>query len=189
MILYHGSTVPGLTTLIPHQADHDRPYVYYSTLEVVSGIYLSNAVERPWYWFPYGFDREGQVVYHELYPHALREVYQGKSGYIYSVELPEDEVLPFKNIPCARLGTASAPVKDVLHVPDVYEWLLEQERSGHLRVSRYEEKSPQALKNWHTGILEEIRRMHLIEIPDSSYARFIREKFPAVWEEYIQSIR
>ncbi len=44
-------------------------------------------------------------MYFELYPNALREVSEGKMGSIYEVEADEKGVLPFKNIPCARLGT------------------------------------------------------------------------------------
>lgn len=58
MILYHGSNIKNIKTLEPKQADHDRPYVYMTTLEVVSAFYLCNAVERPYYWFPYGFTND-----------------------------------------------------------------------------------------------------------------------------------
>ena len=113
-----------------------------------------------------------------------RVVYLAESlGYTLKMPEADDYRTRLKDQPLNENGTQYGDRADL------YEWLLEQERSGHLRVSRYEEKSPQALKNWHTGILEEIRRMHLIEVPDSSYARFIREKFPAVWEEYEQSCR
>ncbi len=47
-------------------------------------FYLCNAVERPYYWFPYGFENDSDIsVYHELYPNALREVSEGVNGYIY----------------------------------------------------------------------------------------------------------
>ena len=57
MILYHGSNTGDIQVLEPRQADHDRPYIYMSTLEVVAAFYLCNRVERPYYWFPYGFDK------------------------------------------------------------------------------------------------------------------------------------
>ena len=43
MKLYHGSNVTGLTQLVPKQADHDRPYVYLTTIEQVATLYLCNA--------------------------------------------------------------------------------------------------------------------------------------------------
>lgn len=38
MILYHGSNIGNIKVLEPKQADHDRPYVYMTTLEVVSAF-------------------------------------------------------------------------------------------------------------------------------------------------------
>ena len=92
MILYHGSNIGNIKVLKPNQADHDRPYVYMTTMDVVAAFYLCNAVERPWYGFPYGVETGSDIpVYHELYPNALREVSEGVSGYIYKV-LAEETV-------------------------------------------------------------------------------------------------
>ena len=184
MILYHGSNTFGLTTLEPRLADHERPYVYMSTLEIVAGFYLVNAVERPYYWFPYGFDQDGTVHYHELYPNALREVSEGKSGCIYTVETDEKDVLPFKNIPCARLGTVPMKVVDCLEIPDCYQWLTEQERLGAFHLCRFEDKTESQLRWWHDNILEYIAEKEMIKTPNCSYAAFVRRKFPDVWADY-----
>ncbi len=34
MILYHGSNTGNIKVLKPNQADHDRPYVYMTTMDV-----------------------------------------------------------------------------------------------------------------------------------------------------------
>ncbi len=87
--------VRGIKVLKPNQADHDRPYVYMTTMDVVAAFYLCNAVERPYYWFPYGFATGSDIpVYHELYPNALREVSEDVSGYIYIVLAEEKQVIP-----------------------------------------------------------------------------------------------
>ena len=57
MRLYHGSNILGLDVLKPRVADHERPYVYMTTIDTVAALYLCNAVEKPYYWFPYGFDK------------------------------------------------------------------------------------------------------------------------------------
>ena len=72
MKLYHGSRTGNIKVLEPRLADHDRPYVYMATIDVIAAFYLCNAVERPYYWFPYGFSRDG-IEYHELFPNALQE--------------------------------------------------------------------------------------------------------------------
>ncbi len=184
MILYHGSNTFGIKTLEPHLADHERPYVYMSTLEIVAGFYMINGVERPYYWFPYGFGRDGMVEYDELYPNALREVSEGKSGCIYVVEAEEKDLLPFKNIPVAKLATVPMKVLDCIEIPDCYRWLLEQEEKGAFRLCRFEDKSEKELLWWKNKIFEYIDSKDMIEIPDCSYAGFIREKFPEVWEKY-----
>ena len=46
MRLFHGSNTPGIRVLEPRQADHDRPYIYLTTIDVVAAFYLCNAVER-----------------------------------------------------------------------------------------------------------------------------------------------
>lgn len=49
MKLYHGSNIGDIKVLEPRQADHDRPYVYMTTIDVVAAFYLCNAVEKPCY--------------------------------------------------------------------------------------------------------------------------------------------
>ena len=86
MILFHGSRISGIKTLQPRQADHDQPYIY--------AFYLCNALQKPYYWFPYGFENGNMDVpiYNELYPDALREVSEGVHGYIYKVNVKENQV-------------------------------------------------------------------------------------------------
>lgn len=40
MRLYHGINVLGLNVLEPRLADHDRPYVYMTTIDAVAALYL-----------------------------------------------------------------------------------------------------------------------------------------------------
>lgn len=99
MKLYHGSNIKGIQILEPKLADHDCPYVYMTTIDVVAAFYLCNAVSKPYYWFPYGFEKDSMIpIYHELYPDALKEVSEGISGCIHEVEAEESQIIPFKNI-------------------------------------------------------------------------------------------
>jgi hypothetical protein len=79
--LYHGTSIGGLRSLKPHQADHDQPYIYLSLLKAVASFYMVNAVERPYYWFPYGFTELGIPIYEELYPNALKEISANRLGF------------------------------------------------------------------------------------------------------------
>ena len=189
MQLYHGSNTTGLTRLMPKQADHDRPYVYLTTIEQVAAFYLCNAVERPYYWFPYGFENGSDIpVYHELYPDALRQVSEGVKGCIYIVNAGEDEYIPFRNIPCARLSTVPFDVVDCIVVPNAYELLLEYIRKGTLKVSRFEDKTSEQLERWYSMVADYMKEKDMINIPECSYARFVKEKLPRAWDIYLKEI-
>ena len=189
MILYHGSNTANIQVLQPHLADHDRPYIYMSTLEVVAAFYMCNAVERPYYWFPYGFDKEtGVPVYHELYPNALKEVSDGVSGSIYIVDADEDSILPFKNIPVARLATQPVKVLKEIKVENAYDLFMQYVAEDKMKIGRFEDKTEKAIANWHSMVLSYIREKDMIKTPDCSYALFVKEKFPSVWRQYEKEI-
>lgn len=186
MKLYHGSNTANIKILKPRQADHDRPYVYMTTIDVVAAFYLCNAVDRPYYWFPYGFDSGSEVpIYHELYPNALKEVSEGVSGYIYEVNAEESQVIPFKNIPCARLATEPVEVMNCVRVENAYDLFMEYVKQGKMKIGYYEDKSEQQLEWWYSSIIDYLGEKNMIATPDCSYALFIKEKFPQVWEKYI----
>lgn len=190
MRLYHGSRTAGIKVLEPRVADHGQPYIYFSTIEAVAALYLCNAVERPYYWFPYGF-RRGQPdvpVYDELYSDALREVSEGVSGWIYYADVSEEQVLPFKNIPCARLSVQPIRVDGVMEVPDAYALLLDYEARGKLVISRYADKSKRELEWYYRTIQNYLREKQMHLIPDCSYAKFIQRKFPFVWERFLSEL-
>ena len=189
MLLYHGSNTAGLRQLCPKQADHDRPYVYLTTIEQVAAMYLCNAVQRPYYWFPYGFEQGSDVpVYHELYPNALREVSQGVRGCIYTVDAKEGEYIPFKDIPCARLGVVQLDVVDCTEVADAYELMQRYIADGRLRVSRFEDKTPEQLEGWYRMVAAYLKEKDMINDPKCSYACFVRNRLPRAWEMYMEMV-
>lgn len=189
MRLYHGSNTGDIKILEPRQADHDRPYVYMTTIDVVAAFYLCNAVEKPYYWFPYGFDKDSDVpIYHELYPDALKQVSENVSGYIYEVEANDSQVIPFKNIPCARLATKPIEVVNSIRIENAYELFLEYIRQGKMRLGRFEDKSEQQLDWWYSSIADYMSEKDMVKTPDCSYAIFIRKKLPQVWERYMRKV-
>lgn len=189
MKLYHGSNIGDIKILEPRQADHDRPYVYMTTIDVVAAFYLCNAVEKPYYWFPYGFDKDSDIpIYHELYPDALKQVSENVSGYIYEIEANDNQVIPFKNIPCARLATEPIKVVNSIRVENAYELFLEYIRQGKMRLGRFEDKTEQQLDWWYSSIADYMSEKDMVKTPDCSYAVFVRDKFPHVWEKYLRKI-
>ena len=149
-------------------------------------FHLCNAVERPYYWFPYGFENGSNIpVYHELYPNALKEVSEGVSGYIYEVLVEETQVIPFKNIPCARLATEPIEVMNCVRVENAYDLFMDYVKQGKMKISFFEDKSERQLEWWYSRCTEYLEEKHMIETPDCSYASFIKSKLPQVWERYI----
>jgi hypothetical protein len=187
MRLFHGSTTGGIEVLEPRLADHERPYIYLSTNDVVASFYIVNAVERPYYWFPYGFNRNRIPIYHELYPDALREVAEGKRGYLYEVEAEDSQLKSFQQIPCARLGITPLNIVNSTEIPDAYQWFLLRETENRLIIWRYENWKPGQLEWWDNQLVDYMTKKGMIEMPDCSYAKFVREKFPVVWERYVKS--
>ena len=186
MILYHGSNIGNIKVLKPNQADHDRPYVYMTTVDVVAAFYLCNAVKRPYYWFPYGFGGGSNIpIYHELYPNALKEVSEGVSGYIYEVFADENQVIPFKNIPCARLAVKPIEVTKCVRIENAYHLFLDYVKQGKMKIGHFEDKTAQQLEWWYSRCIEYLEEKHMIESPDCSYASFIKLKLPQVWERYV----
>ena len=71
------------------------------------------------------------------------------SGCIYTVDAEEGEYIPFKNMPCARLGVVPLDVVGCIEVPDAYELMQRYIAAGRLRVSRFEDKTPEQLEGWY----------------------------------------
>lgn len=185
MKLFHGSSIGNITVLEPKQADHDRPYVYMTAIEVVAAFYLCNGVERPYYWFPYGFAQNSAVpIYHELYPNALKEVSEGVSGYIYEITADESKVIPLKNIPCARLAAQPIPVTGCTRIINAYDWFMEAVKEGKMQIGHFTDKMEQELNWWYSQLVSYLQAKDMAKQPDCSYAMFIRQKLPQVWQKY-----
>lgn len=184
MQLYHGSSKGNLKFLKPHLADHDQPYIYLSLIKSVAAFYMVNAVKRPYYWFPYGFNDQGIPVYEELYPNALKEVSSKKRGFIYSVHAQEDDVAAFNNIPNSRISTKEMKVFACTEISDCYEYFLSEQEKGNLKINQFSKKSEAELERWYELILSYLNDKNFIQKPNCSYSLFIKEKFPSVWMKY-----
>lgn len=108
----------------------------------------------------------------------------GVSGSIYKVEANENQVIPFKNIPTARLATKPIDIVEEIKIDNAFDYFIECENKGILKIGRFEDKSDQSLENWYNMIYEYINEKNMIVTPDCSYAKFVKEKFPQVWEKY-----
>ncbi len=176
---YHGTSVGNLTELKPSISEHGKPYIYFSTNPVVALFYTVKAVEPPFNWFPYGF-KNGIPVYTEYYPDALADIYSGRQGFIYEFEKLNNIENP-TDINCACVCKNSVKTEKFTEIHDVYEKMLEYEKSGDLIIERYESLSENRLENIENIIKSEIEEYNLKQNPECSYAKFILKKFPQWW--------
>ena len=98
-------------------------------------------------------------------------------------------MLPFKNIPVARLATQPVKVAQVTEVEDAYQLFMDYIAQGKMKLGRFEDKTEKQLENWYNMIEAYIREKEMVKTPDCSYAKYIQKKFPHVWERYVNSIK
>lgn len=180
-LLYHGSSVGGLSALRPALSEHGVSYVYVSPNPVVAAFYTVHCVERPYNWFPYGLE-DGLPVYPEYYPDALADVYGSKRGYLYRCEDPGTLENPTA-ISQALVCREPLPVSGVEEIPDMYAWFLLRQQAGNLRIIPFSRLSEKQLAYRDRMIKGEIALHRLKDRPETGYARFLRSRFPSLWED------
>jgi len=188
-LLYHGSSVGGLTTLQPFTADHGKPYVYFSTSDISAAFYAARAIQRPYYWVPLSYDSQGRITYTEVWNGAMAEVFSGKAGYVYCCEADEKNLLRFPTHHSMRLSPEPVAVSRSDKIDDLYEWFLQREREGKLVIQRFETLSPDQRTLWHGMVLEELIDRYSGLQESNPYTRFVQEKMPSVWERFLQEAK
>ena len=163
-------------------SEHKKPYIYFSSNPVVAAFYTVHCIERPYNWFPYGFHKDNIPVYDEYYPGAFSDVYSGKQGFIYCCDDIFDMQNP-TNINCAYVCEHDIEVGNVIEIADMYEWFLEREKNDELKINLYENLTQKQKDGFRKIILNEIEENDLKHKPDCGYSKFIREKFPDIWNE------
>ena len=183
-MFFHASPVGDIDVLTPHVSNHGRALTYFSTKRENTLVYLSNAVEKfcreqgiyqegPFHkWATYGFDCAGLLVLDEYYPNALRETYQGVSGYIYTVEqLGKWEWQ--KDIPGGAVTEENANVIGCEYVPDAYIAIMEAAEQGKIIVRNFEEH-PERFMKW---VRQMVKTEYIQAEADPGYRAFLRDKF------------
>lgn len=183
---YHASPIHCIEVLQPRISNHGIPRAYLSKKRENVLPYLSNAVEK--YCRETGFAWEGPLhkwasfgFYHgllrldEYYPNALKDTYQGVSGYIYAAKaVPGGEAQ--EDVPEAVATSQPVPVDGCEYIPDAYEAILEAAEAGLILIRRYEDL-PETMLAWlGSAIREEYGRAE----GSPAYRHFLRGKFPEI---------
>lgn len=182
MILYHGSPVGGLKELAPFLSEHGRPYLYFADNPLVALLYAVKPVPKPFSFYPYGFAKDGAVVYSEYYENAFADIYKGKRGYLYACRDVQGTEQPTQ-INCAYTCTEPVKVDTVSEIPDLYAFFKEQERAGRFRVKSRQEISDKEISMAVSALREDMLQYNLKEQPEHAMSIFLQSHFPEVWGE------
>lgn len=180
MTLFHGSPTGGLTELQPFLSEHGKPYLYFATNPLVALLYAAKPVPKPFSFYPYGFDKDGTVVYSEYFENAFYELYHGRAGYLYE----RDHVSGLENptqINCAYTTTEPVKIDRVTKIDDLYEYFMEQARQGLFRVKRRDEISDKEMNFVLDEFRKDMENHDLKRDSEHEMSHFIEEHFPLAW--------
>lgn len=183
MIFYHGSPISGLKELRPFLSEHGKPYIYFATNPLVALLYAVKPVPKPFSFYPYGFDRNGNVIYSEYYENAFYELYKGKVGYLYECGDLKNVDTPTQ-INCAYTSAEPIKVDRVTRIPDLYVFYKEQEEKGFFRVKHKNEISDKEMNFVLDELRKDIEKSDLKNLPQHAMSIFIQKHFPILWKDY-----
>ena len=181
---YHASQAAGIQRLEPRISNHGLPLIYFSKKRENVLVYLSNAIEKyckdtgyayegVWQkWGPYGFDQDGILRLEEYYPNALQTTYSGVGGYIYRASAIPDSGYE-THIPYAATSTSPVEVAGVEWVPDAYSSILQAEKDGLIRITRYEAMTEKT-RSW---LVKTIRQEYAEAGQHPEYRHFLQGNF------------
>lgn len=181
MTLYHGSCVGGLTRLEPYLSEHKKPYVYFSSNPVVALLYAVKPVPKPFSFYPYGFDKDGAVIYSEYYKNAFEDIYAGKVAYLYECDDIDDAENP-THINCAYTVSRAVDISRVTEIKDCYAWFKEYEKQGLFRIKPFEDIYENEMKIVYEDFEKYMNDYDLKNYPENQMSIFIKTNFPYIWK-------
>lgn len=133
-MLYHVSRNTGLKTLQPKISTHKKPYVY-AIENMVTGLLFGVAQDD--FDFIISTDENDTPIVYECYPDAFCKRYQGKSCSVYEVS-DEGFMRGMTSWEPELVNDKEVSVINEIVIADLYDRLLEEEKSGNLKIYRYE---------------------------------------------------
>lgn len=181
MILYHGSSIGGITELKPFLSEHKKPYVYLASNPVVALLYTVKPVPKPFSFYPYGFNGE-KVVYSEYYKNCFEDIYKGKKGFLYEC----NDITNIENptaINCAYTCQTPIKINNYIEIDDVFEKFMEYKAQGLFEIKPFENIKERELNFVYDDMKKTIMQHNLRGCPDSPMSQFIITHFPKIWLE------
>ena len=181
MILYHGSSIGGITELKPFVSEHKKPYVYLASNPVVALLYTVKPVPKPFSFYPYGFDGE-KVVYNEYYENCFEDIYKGQKGFLYECKNIKNIENPTA-INCAYTCQTPIKIRNCIEINDVFEKFMDYEAKGLFEIKPLESISEKELNFVYDDIRKNIIEHNLKDCPNNPMSQFIVKHFSKIWFE------
>ena len=181
MTYYHGSPIGNLKELIPSLSEHNKPYIYFSTNPLVALLYAVKPVPKPFSFYPYGFDKEGNLVYSEYFENAFHKLYNGKTGYLYEAENLNGAQNP-TNINSAVVCETPVKITNVTKISNLYEYYLEQEKLGNFIIKKNSDISQKEMGFVLSEFKKYIEKYQLLNYPENPMTLFLKKYFPKTFD-------
>lgn len=182
MIYYHGSPIGVLKELKPFLSEHGKPYIYFATNPLVALLYAVKPVPKPFSFYPYGFDKNGCVVYSEYFENAFYDLYKGKEGYLYECDNLINVDAPTQ-INCAYTSTEPIKIDRATKILDLYVFYKEQEEKGLFKIKHRNEISDKEMTFVYSELRKDIENHNLLQLPNHPMSMFVQKYFPTIWIE------
>ncbi len=181
MPFYHGSPVGELNELKPFLSEHEKQYVYFTQNPIVALLYAVHPVDKPFSYYPYGFDKDGTVHYSEYYQNAFWDIYKGRQGYLY-----ECDNIPHVGNPTQINGVFvcenAVKVDRMKMIPDLYDHLMKYQQQELFRIRTWDTIPEKELQLVYDDFKHNVEKYNLKQFPHNSMSRFIREHFMEIWK-------
>ena len=189
MTYYHASPTGGLQLLEPRKPLYfDKPtQVCLTSLRAMALFYIIRNYE-----YAYGYTRQGKLYFDDPFPDALKKLYAGKSGWLYTCAEGDYEKT---EIPNEFVSAQPVRIIGAEYIPDAYEAFLREQEAGNILLLGYEhfasdpEKFAKKRAWLEKAISEEIRKKAIWKAPDSDCARYYRENYPEIWKNILKSLQ
>ena len=187
MIAHHGTIVQGLKRLEPFAGPHSRlkyPCVYLSANQALAAIYIW---KHPFRWMTFDIADNGIPIYNESFEGALRELYGGVRGCIYTCD-GDFAVDGNTTIKHAVVSKAAVDVVETDIVENAYERIMQCEKDGLLKINRHDALTDREKENNRNMVMSAIKGLDLLK-GEHVLSGFVASKFPDIWEEARRALR
>ena len=172
-MLYHGSSIPGVTVIKANSKSHTtgKPVAYFIEDRCYALVCCRSRAEN---FVTMGVGADGKQHYMERFPNQLEIIYAGKQGYLYCPASMDGLKRGKKGHSWESEQDVSVSQCEV--IPDVYRAILQEEAQGNVVIHRYSEIDP-AEQKMHANYI----RDHLTD-EGEEMARFYYSHFSSLWD-------